>query len=85
MTLPTLPAVLVLLLDGGGAVLCATVPVNAGGPERSSRPTTTSHPAQAGPTRWQTPVSTSPDAGACQPALLDPVKGKALRVACGHP
>jgi hypothetical protein len=57
-------------------VLCATVPaVDAGSAERSSTPTT-SHAAQAEPTRWETPVSTSPDAGACQPALLDPVKGK---------
>ena len=75
MTLPTSPTVLVLLLDGGGAVLCASVPADAGAPECSSRPRT-SRTARAGPTRWETPVSTGPDAGACQPALLDPVKGK---------
>ena len=68
-------AVLVLHLPGGGAVLCATVPAGAGAPGRRSHPMT-SHAAQAGPTRWETPVSTGPDAGACQPALLDPVKGK---------
>ncbi|MDB5067628.1 MAG: single-strand binding protein [Chloroflexi bacterium] len=56
-------------------MLCATVLAGAGAPGRSSHPMT-SHPAQAGPTRRETPVSTGPDAGACQPALLDPVKGK---------
>jgi hypothetical protein len=76
MTLPTSPTVLVLLLVSGGAVLCASVPAAGGGAaERSSSPMT-SHPAQAGPARWETPVSTGPDAGACQPALLNPVKGK---------
>ena len=74
MTLHSSRAVLVLFVSGG-AVLCASVPADAGAAERSSHPMT-SHPAQAGPTRWETPLSTSPDAGACQPALLDPVKGK---------
>jgi hypothetical protein len=56
-------------------VLCATVPAGVGIPERSSHPMS-SHPAQAGPHQVEAPLSTGPDAGACQPALLDPVKGK---------
>jgi single-strand DNA-binding protein len=76
VTLHSSRAVLVLRLLSGGAVLCASVPAaDAAASERSSRPTI-AHTAQAGPNRWETPVSTSPDAGACQPALLDPVKGK---------
>jgi hypothetical protein len=76
VTLHSSRAVLVLRLVSGGAVLCASVPAAGAGTAKRSSSRTTSHPAQTKPTRWKTPVSTSPDAGACQPALLDPVKGK---------
>jgi hypothetical protein len=85
MTLAISPTVLVLRLHGGGgAVLGVTVPDGAGAPGRNSR-SRTSHPTQAGATRWETLVSTSPDAGACQPAFLDPVKAQRLRRRCASP